>query len=374
MDDGHDVDLGEAARAVVLAHAAAPGAAVAASLGARTGAGVAGRSTYDATSPPIGIETPFDLASVTKPFVAVTLARLVRHRAIALSEPLGEVFPRVRGTPAAEVPIELLLAHRSGLAAHIELFAPLRVGLPFEREVAIDLAARSRRAECVGSIPPDGFAPVYSDMGYLLLGLAMEARAGLALDELVAREVLRPLGIDKLVGAARQLATPSMSDFVARVAPTEDVAFRGGVVRGVVHDENAFAMSGLGLSGHAGLFGDARAVLRFGRAILDATRADDGWLGPDDLAPLLRVRQGGSLLAGFDARTLENPSSGARLGPRTFGHLGFTGTSLWIDPDAKFVGVLLTNRVHPTREHIAIRKARPAAYDAMFDALSSTRV
>jgi CubicO group peptidase (beta-lactamase class C family) len=80
-------------------------------------------------------------------------------------------------------------------------------------------------------------------------------------------------------------------------------------------------------------------------------------------------RAGGSLRAGFDGRSGDSPSSGARLGPRTVGHLGFTGTSLWIDPESGFVGVLLTNRVHPTREHTAIRAARPWAYDAMFDTL-----
>ena len=105
-------------------------------------------------------------------------------------------------------------------------------------------------------------------------------------------------------------------------------------------------------------------------AVLDtlAERRSD-WLEPKDLEPLLRPRSGGSLLAGFDARSGDAPSSGSRLGPRTFGHLGFTGTSIWIDPDVEFVGVLLSNRVFPTRTSRAIRQARPVVYDLMFDLL-----
>ncbi len=210
---------------------------------------------------------------------------------------------------------------------------------------------------------------MYSDLGYLLVGEAMRRRANAPLDEIVETEVLGPLGLAGRIGSARRLGLASAA-LRARVAPTEDVPFRGGVVTALVHDENAFALSGDGLSGHAGLFGDAEAVLAVGQAILGSLRGELPWfLGADEIAPLVRSRPGGTLLAGFDRKSGERPAAGTRTGPRTCGHLGFTGTSLWIDPDADFVGVLLTNRVHPTREHIAIRAARPDAYDAMFDAL-----
>jgi len=152
------------------------------------------------------------------------------------------------------------------------------------------------------------------------------------------------------------------------------VPWRGGLVRGAVHDENAWAIVGDSAAGHAGLFSDALSVAQLGAAILDALagRRPD-WLGPNDIAPMIRPRPGGSLLAGFDSKSGETPSSGARFGARTFGHLGFTGTSLWIDPDSELAGVLLTNRVHPTRDHIAIRKARPAVYNALFEAMARGR-
>ncbi|MBL9021030.1 MAG: beta-lactamase family protein [Myxococcales bacterium] len=367
MPRSPSVDLSDVARLVVDRFRAAPAAAIAASFRGRCGLGASG-ALEPGSARPASVGTPFDLASVTKPVVALTLARLVRQQRIALSEPLEEVLPDLRGTFAGRVPVELFAAHRSGLAAHIELFAPLREGHPVDKAEAIRRAAESRRPECEGPAPAEGFPPIYSDMGYLLLGLAVEARGGEPLDAVVTREVTAPLGLADRVGSARQMRA-QLPSFDAEVAPTEDVEFRGGVVRGVVHDENAWALFDAALAGHAGLFGDAPSVLSIGEAILRALGSDDGWLGPRDLEPLVRARPGGTLRAGFDGRSDASPSSGSRLGPRTFGHLGFTGTSLWIDPDAQFAGVLLTNRVHPTRAHVAIREARPAAYDGMFTAL-----
>ncbi|NUP04549.1 MAG: beta-lactamase family protein [Polyangiaceae bacterium] len=367
--------LHDVASLVVERFGASPGAVVAASrrIGPETvvrGVGAAGNLTYDATSAVVTPSTWFDLASVTKPFVAVTLARLQRRGVIDRSERLGDVVASLQATPAARMTLDLLAAHRSGLEAHQRLFAPLEQGLPFSAPDALVAAASALRPECSGTAPEEGFPPVYSDMGYLLLGKALEARCGRRLDAIVHDEVLAPLGIALHAGSAHQLRAIDAA-FDAHVAPTEVVPFRGGLVRGIVHDENAFAFVGDGLAGHAGLFGDAGAVLAFGEAILDALAERSDWLAPADLEPVLRRRPGGTHRAGFDGRGGETPSSGSRLGAETFGHLGFTGTSLWIDPEQAFVGVLLTNRVHPTREHIAIRAARPAAYDAMFDALLS---
>ena len=148
-------------------------------------------------------------------------------------------------------------------------------------------------------------------------------------------------------------------------APTEEVPWRGGVVRGRVHDENAWALTGLGGSGHAGMFGTLGAVLAFGCAVLDGLDGR-GPFADADVRELTRERPFGSLRAGFDGKSEEGSSAGASFGPRAFGHLGFTGTSLWIEPDAGVVVVLLTNRVHPTRDNVAIRGARPGAHEALF--------
>lgn len=340
------VDAGQVARRVVLegvAPASAAGCAV--RIG---GAGWKREAGGDA-----GLY--FDLASVTKPMTALALSRAGIDRRM----PLEELVPEVRGTPSGPVALELFLAHRAGLEAHRTLYAPLLEGRTVELAAALREAADARRPDAVGAPPEEGFAPLYSDLGYVLAGAAL-ARAVGACDagEAIARLVLEPLGVGGRAGTIRELEAHGVR---GPFAPTETVAWRGGPVVGAVHDENAWALTGRGGSGHAGIFATIEAVLAFGEAVLDALEATD------ELDWLVRPRPGGSLRAGFDGKSEEGSSAGSRMGPRTFGHLGFTGTSLWIDPDARTVVALLTNRVCPSREHLAIRAARPRAHDALFE-------
>jgi CubicO group peptidase (beta-lactamase class C family) len=270
------------------------------------------------SGPVVGGETDalFDLASVTKSFFAVACARAgIREKMI-------------RG-----VPLELMLAHRAGFPAHLPLFAPMVDGARVEVAAAIESAWASRS----GPLPSP---PLYSDVGYLLAGFDV---AGDHVDDFVRSNV--PIE----VGSARRMD-------MTRAVPTEHVAWRGGEVRGHVHDENAWALGGDGACAHAGLFGTIDAVLRFGAFVLDH-------LG--ELDWLVRERDGGTLRAGFDGKSSEGSSAGTVLGPRSFGHLGFTGTSVWIDPDARIVVALLTNRVCPTRDNVKIREARPRVHDAL---------
>ena len=366
------VDLTPVAALVVEEHKASACASVAAAVltegGWRFGAGAYGSLWYGEDAPRASPATIFDLASVTKPVTALAMARLERAGKLAREEALADVLPGLHESRSARVSLDLLAAHRAGLDGHRPLYAPLVEGLFVDFAGSLRTAADARRADCQGDPPAEGFAPVYSDLGYLLIGEAIAARGGDDLDRIAEREVLDPLGLT--IASARRFRERDPS-FDARVAPTEVVAWRGGVLRGAVHDENAWALVGSASAGHAGLFGDAMSVARLGVAILEALAGNaPSWLSPTDLEPLVWTRPGGSLLAGFDRRSGDAPSSGARFGTRTFGHLGFTGTSLWMDPDAKLVGVLLTNRVHPTRENAAIRRARPAAYDAIAAAMT----
>ena len=320
--------------------------------------GVAGKALE------LGPDPLFDLASVTKPFVAVTAARLAARGVMSLEDPLGRLLPAARDTPSAEVPLIFFLAHRAGLDAHRSLFLPLVRGAPFERRAALREAAEARRLDAAGPLPEDGFPPLYSDLGYVLAGAALEAVSQLPLDELVEREVLEPLGLD-IHSARGWLARDAR--FFLRVAPTETVAFRGGEVRGAVHDENAWALAGYGLAGQAGLFGTALALARFGGALLDAASGrNPSFLSPSALEPLLMTRRGGSLRAGFDGKSGTLSAAGARASAHTFGHLGFTGTSLWCDPESDRVAVLLSNRVCPSRANLTLRALRPVVHDALF--------
>jgi CubicO group peptidase (beta-lactamase class C family) len=318
----------------------------------------------------------FDLASVTKPMTAVAFAR----SGLARETRVASVLPELAATKSADVPLELFLAHRAGLEAHMALFEPLTRGERIDRADALVVAANARRVEAIGAPPPEGFAPVYSDMSYMIAGAALarfhsrSAANGAVIDcgDATRDLVLAPLGIDDRVGTARQLEARGI-DLRARAAPAEVVSWRGGAVVGRVHDENCWALTGAGGSGHAGMFGTIDGVLAFGRAVLDALDARDDRLRGVDLSWLVRERPGGTMRAGFDGKSEEGSSAGTRMGARSFGHLGFTGTSLWIDPDAKVVVALLTNRVHPTRENVAIRAARPKIHDTLFELALASR-
>jgi len=356
--------LAEIARQFIVEPEVAPAAVVATGWRGPSGFEFAEGAAFKGESAASDTRAVFDLASITKSFVAATVARLVQREKLSFDTKLHDLLPEASGSATGSASLLLLLSHRAGLLAHRTLFAPLLAGLPFEREAAIREAVNGRRPECALPAPPSGHPPVYSDLGFALVGLALERLEQLPLDALVAREVCAPLGLE--VGSARALRARG-ADFATRCMPTETVPFRGGEVRGVVHDENAWALSGHGLSGHAGLFGTAAGVARFGAALLDASHGRlPGWLEASALAPLLAERPGGTLRAGFDGKSSEQSSAGSLASGRTFGHLGFTGTSFWCDPEADRVLVLLTNRVCPTRNNPRIRAARPAVHDALY--------
>jgi CubicO group peptidase (beta-lactamase class C family) len=369
-----DPRLDELARELVVESGAAPGASVA--LGVKSGSGFLYRTGAAGTLSRSGERagtaalpgTPYDLASVTKPVVACAAARLVRAGALAWNTPVEALLPEVRGSATARASLEHLLSHRAGLDAHCPLYETrsddARIdGASADVGLALTLAARARRPECPGEIPPGGFAPLYSDLGYVLAGAALSRVSGLPLDALVLREVTGPLGVD--LGSADQLAQ-RRADFDDAVAPTEVLASRGGEIRGKVHDPNAWALTGAGLSGHAGLFGIALDVCVFGTHVVAALEDERAaFLDRAEAANLVRSRPGGTLRAGFDGKAEAGSSCGSQFGPRSFGHLGFTGTSLWCDPDAGLVAVVLTNRVNPTRENVVIRSVRPALHDEL---------
>jgi serine-type D-Ala-D-Ala carboxypeptidase len=323
--------------------------------------GAAGRLSESTADARVTAATWFDLASLTKPITALAAARLARAGSLRLDTPLGALLPEVRATVSGAVPLEWLLAHRAGLDAHRRLYrASMEGRLGNRRDILIE-AATSRRLDLPREAPDGGFAPVYSDLGYLLAGEAIAATAGQALDVVLHEQVIAPLRA--AMGSARQLRARDAS-FDRTVAATEVVAWRGGTLRGVVHDDNAWLWSGEGTSGHAGLFGNADGVLAIGRAVVDALHDRLVWfLTKDELWPLVKPRPDGTLRAGFDGKSEQGSSSGTRFGPSTIGHLGFTGTSLWCDVDREMIGVLLTNRVHPTRDNDVIRQVRPLAYD-----------
>jgi serine-type D-Ala-D-Ala carboxypeptidase len=359
----HD-EICEVLKRWVLQSGAAPGASAYVARfdgsGWRAARGTAGvhAGTGSAAVTP---ETIYDLASLTKPVVACTLARLARARGLAWGDPLGTLLVEARGTSGAGTPLALLASHRAGLEAHVRL---RESGGP--REGWLALCSGARRAECRTAAPDEGCAPLYSDLGYILLGAVLERVGEQSLESLIRREVAQPHELD-LDSARRWRQKLGAEAFLARTAPTEVVPERGGLIWGVVHDDNAWDLQAEAAAGHAGLFGTAAAMGGFGCRMIDALagRLPD-WLSAEEAELLVRPRPGGSLRMGFDGKAEQGSSAGPRFGPRSFGHLGFTGTSMWCEPDAGVVVVLLTNRVHPQRENIRIRDIRPGVHGDLF--------
>jgi beta-N-acetylhexosaminidase len=317
--------------------------------------------------------TIYDVASLTKVVATTTLAMMLVDRGrLDLDAPLSRYLAEwpVEG-PKAAITIRHLLTHTSGLPAFAPLYRTLR-----GREAYL---ARIVGMTLVG---PPGEQTLYSDFGPILLGFAIERISGRPLDVLFAEWVAGPLGLRETgfnpldgAGTADDAGTAwddpgGRGDAVlARIAPTEiDTVFRRVQLHGRVHDENAWAIGGV--SGHAGLFSSARDLAVFAQFLLDRGFHDGRRLIHPATVEAFTARQdpASSRALGWD--TPEGTSSaGDYFSARSFGHTGFTGTSLWIDPDRDLFVVLLTNRVNPTRENQAHVRLRRAIADAVQQAI-----
>jgi CubicO group peptidase (beta-lactamase class C family) len=215
----------------------------------------------------------------------------------------------------------------------------------------------------------DAKGPVYSDLGYIIAGELIARGAGEKLDRVIAREVTDPLGISGDVFFAGALPADRKAQLMREAAPTEHCEWRGRLVRGEVHDENSAAFGGV--AGNAGLFGTARGVSVFGRACLDSLLGRADFLPRDLMERALAPRSDNSTVRlGWDMKSADQSSAGKRMSEQSFGHLGFTGTSLWCDPARDVVVVLLTNRVHPSRANERIKGFRPGFHDGVLAVLA----
>lgn len=309
-----------------------------------------GRLTFDAPAPATRVDTVFDLASLTKVLATATLMmEQVERGVVGLDDVVGRHLPAWTGADRREVTVRDLLAHRAGLPAHRRLFEVCTGRAAFESAICTTPLTYTPRT-----------ASVYSDLGFILAGFLLEAGVSLA-DRF---EALR-LRIDP--GAELQFRPPA--HWHARTAPTEWDPWRERLLVAEVHDENAAALGGV--AGHAGLFGTASAVGAFARHYLQILDGRSGVVRQDTLATFIAADTsvpGSSRALGWD--TMRPTSScGSVMSSRAFGHTGFTGTSLWIDPEAGVYVVLLTNRVHPSRSNAAIGDVRRAVHDAVMTAL-----
>ena len=303
-----------------------------------------GALTYAADAPATTLETIFDLASLTKVIATTSLVmRQAGAGGLRLDATLADILPGWRHEGGCSIRIRHLLDHSAGFPGRVRLFETTSGRAGFE--AAIRALPRST---------PPGAASVYSDIGFILLGFLLETWAGAPLD--AQFQSVAAL----LDGEIGYLPSPAVRD---RIAPTEIDPWRGRLLQGEVHDENAAALGGV--AAHAGLFGTGPAVGAFARLIL-RTFHEPTPLGAPGLMQEFAATSAtpGSRALGWDTM-LPTSSCGALLSSAAIGHTGFTGTSLWIDPARDLYIAILTNRVHPTRQNEALVALRPRLHEAI---------
>jgi serine-type D-Ala-D-Ala carboxypeptidase len=299
-------------------------------------------------------DTIYDLASLTKP-LATTLAvmQLIQESRLSLDQPAVSVLPRFLDPVMSQVTIRHLLSHSSGLADYRPYYLNLR---------QFPLKARKEKLENLLTlehlIGVPGRQVLYSDLGFMILRWIIETISGKPLYRFLSEFLYRPLGLERLFFI--DLNQPACND---NIAATELCAWRNSLLKGKVHDDNAFVMGGI--DGHAGLFGSAADVGRLISVLLSDYRGQSGRsFFNADLIQAFWSRQAplGRAL-GFDMPSTDGASCGHFFPKTSVGHLGYTGTSFWIDLKQSVFIVLLTNRVHPSRFNIGIRRFRPLIHD-----------
>ena len=314
-----------------------------------------GRLDSSAGAPPMPVDALFDLASLTKVIGTTTAAEILydRHK-LDLDAPVVRYLPEFGKVPGHDrITVRNLLTHSSGLQS-----------ADMSWKYATDRQGVLQRLYAMPATDPPGAVYAYRDTNLILVGEIVQRLSGQPLDRFLAREVFGPLGMKDTGFRPSRTLLP-------RIAPTEqDDRFRHMLVRGVVHDENAYVMGGV--AGHAGLFSTARDLATLAELYLDRGAYRGKRLIKASTIALFETRQdmppGSSRALGWDTPT-PGGFAGALASPRAIIHTGFTGTSIYIDPDRDAFVILLTNRVNPTRDNQLIGQARPTIHTALLSAL-----
>ncbi len=303
--------------------------------------------------------TVFDLASLTKP-LATTLAlvKLSQENQIDPDGPLKRILPGFDFGLKQTVTPRLLLCHRSGLPAYQPYYLKLKNLSQTLWRQRLDIMVDQEPV-----VHGVNKKTVYSDIGFMVLARMVELVSDAAFDAFVYHHIYQPLKIDDLFFIRHFEKEDTPKGFAA----TEFCPWRGKLLKGAVHDDNAWLKGGV--DGHAGLFGTAQGVGRLLNAIMAAYHgvSQTSVLHTDTLQDFLTVRALADRPAGFDVPLFQGSSAGRFFSKNTIGHLGFTGASFWLDLNQQISVILLTNRVHPFRWNFKIRKFRPALHDLIME-------
>jgi serine-type D-Ala-D-Ala carboxypeptidase len=326
-----------------------------------------GNRQVDPEPAPATVDSVYDLASLTKAVVTTLVAmKAVEHGVLDVNTSLSVFIPALRDR--LDVPMRLVLAHAAGFPAHRRFYEGILAGgrpSSTSRAAVVELAAKE------SPVYPPGTRSIYSDLGFILLGDALERVLGARLDVLADRLIFQPLGLSSLgfVDLASGAASATFRGHA--VAPTERCPVRGRLVVGEVHDLNTYAMGGI--AGHAGLFGNAADLLKLALALCDAYHGGPSPLvDPEVLRTFWRPAEipGSNWRLGWDGPAERGSLAGSLISRRAVGHLSFTGCSLWIDPEQSTVVIVLCNRIHPeVKDDPRFRALRPALCDAALRAI-----
>jgi CubicO group peptidase (beta-lactamase class C family) len=322
-----------------------------------------GAQTYDPGAPRVTTGTIYDLASLTKVMATTTMAMILAdEKKLDITKPVSTYVPEYAGGLRDKVTVWHLLTHSGGV--DWPGGAPGRAA-PLYKELKGQDAYIAKIATLQPIYEP-GSKVQYTDLGPILLGEVLERVAGKSLDAFTRERIFGPLEMKDT------MFRPPAS-LKERVAPTEVVDWRGGLLQGEVHDENAWALGGV--APHAGLFGTAPDAARFAQMMLNGGVLEHHRLVSRETLERFVTRAGvgeSSRALGWDTPS-PNSSAGSFSSARSFGHTGFTGTSMWIDPERKMFVILLSNRVHPSRGEnaAAITRVRREVADAAGRALQT---
>ena len=312
---------------------------------------------------PMEKDTPFDLASLTKPLATtLSIMKLFDQGAVHPDQTLGDLLQIPVPPDKATITLGCLLTHCAGFPDWAPFYIKLSGEKPQERKALL----RNRLLKMPLKYLP-GSQSVYSDLGFMILEWVVEKVAGNSLPRFLDQHFFAPLSLEKALFFGKIDPQPNKTEFAA----TEDCPWRKRILQGEVHDENAWALGGY--SGHAGIFGTADGVYRLANLLREHFHGlRDDYLHPKTVRTFFEKQHlplGSTWAFGWDTPSPAGSSAGRYFSPNSVGHLGFTGTSLWMDLHHNVTVVFLTNRIHPSRQNTTIRGFRPALHDLAMEQL-----
>lgn len=327
-----------------------------------------GSAAVQPDAAPMTLDTLVDVASLTKALVTSTMAAVLESRGlIAVDTPLAQLLDTARASDKGRLTVAQLLAHAGGFPLYVPYYRAIVSrftdyhALPYGslREEIVDKILQEPTVAAPGSVQQ------YSDLDFILLGEALPRAAKKPLDVFFSEDIAAPLGI-----GAHFRPLPAENVRGSKYAASEHCPWRQEVLQGLVHDDHAYLMGGI--AGHAGLFATANDVFAIVRAWTQAYQGADGLIAAETARRFWTrpsAAEKDTWTLGWDTPTPGESTSGTHFSPNSVGHLGFTGASVWVDLDRDYTVILLTNRIHPVRSNLGIKKFRPMFHDLVMEGL-----